>query len=71
MAKAISRMATIVEVLQREISTADKLAAKTGASARQIYRDIATLKKIGLPIEGEAGFGYAMRLRKGVGLFNG
>ncbi|RWC91696.1 MAG: HTH domain-containing protein [Mesorhizobium sp.] len=69
--KALNRLAKIVNTLEGGISTADKLAAHTGVSVRQTYRDIAALKQIGLPIEGEPGFGYAMRLRKGVGLHHG
>ncbi|RWM29455.1 HTH domain-containing protein [Mesorhizobium sp.] len=64
-------MAKIVALLESGISTAEKMAAENKASLRQTYRDIAALKAIGMPIEGEAGLGYALRVRKGAGLSHG
>ena len=71
MTKATIRMGKIVVALRKGITTADKLAAASRASVRQTYRDIATLKQWGMPIEGSAGLGYALRVRKGAGLSHG
>ncbi|WBU53269.1 YafY family protein [Paracoccus sp. SCSIO 75233] len=40
--------------------TAGRLAAETGVSRRQLYRDIATLRAGGALIDGEAGVGYRL-----------
>lgn len=40
--------------------TAARLAGETGVSARQLYRDIATLRAGGALIDGEAGVGYRL-----------
>lgn len=40
--------------------TAARLAAETGVSQRQLYRDIATLRAGGALIDGEAGLGYTL-----------
>ncbi|MDO5704780.1 MAG: YafY family protein [Paracoccus sp. (in: a-proteobacteria)] len=40
--------------------TAIRLAAETGVSPRQLYRDIATLRAGGALIDGEAGVGYTL-----------
>ncbi|MEZ5869129.1 MAG: WYL domain-containing protein [Defluviimonas denitrificans] len=40
--------------------TASRLAAETGVSPRQLYRDIATLRAGGALIDGEAGVGYRL-----------
>ena len=40
--------------------TAERLAAETGVSPRQLYRDIATLRAGGALIDGEAGLGYRL-----------
>ncbi|MFW8595829.1 helix-turn-helix transcriptional regulator [Cribrihabitans neustonicus] len=40
--------------------TAARLAAETGVSQRQLYRDIATLRAGGALIDGEAGVGYRL-----------
>lgn len=41
-------------------ATAARLAAETGVSQRQLYRDIATLRAGGALIDGEAGLGYRL-----------
>jgi predicted DNA-binding transcriptional regulator YafY len=41
--------------------TAQTLARRLETSVRTVYRDIATLQAQGLPIDGSAGFGYALR----------
>jgi len=40
--------------------TAERLAAETEISRRQLYRDIATLRAGGVLIDGAAGFGYTL-----------
>jgi predicted DNA-binding transcriptional regulator YafY len=40
--------------------TAARLAAETGVSRRQLYRDVATLRAGGALIDGEAGVGYRL-----------
>lgn len=39
------------------------IAAQLGISERTIYRDVAALKRAGLPIKGERGVGYMLRPR--------
>ncbi|MCG8479147.1 MAG: YafY family transcriptional regulator [Spirochaetales bacterium] len=41
--------------------TASELSTKFGVSIRTVYRDIASLQRQGVPIEGEAGVGYVLR----------
>jgi predicted DNA-binding transcriptional regulator YafY len=41
--------------------TAQTLARRLETSVRTVYRDIAALQAQGLPIDGSAGFGYALR----------
>lgn len=41
--------------------TARELSKTFGVSVRTIYRDIASLQRHGVPIEGEAGIGYILR----------
>ena len=45
----------------RRPATAAGLASETGVSVRTVYRDIAALKQLGAPIDGEAGLGYLLR----------
>jgi biotin operon repressor len=40
--------------------TAARLAAETGVSVRQVYRDVGALRAAGGRIDGEAGYGYAL-----------
>ena len=57
------RLFEIIQILRRArapVRAAD-LAAELGVSTRTIYRSIATLQGMRVPIEGEAGVGYAMR----------
>lgn len=56
-----SRRAQIIAALNGRLTTADQVAAEIGVSIRTIYRDIATLRAEGAPIEGEAGIGYTIR----------
>ncbi len=55
------RLFQIVQALRggRRV-TAQALAERLEVSARTIYRDIADLQGSGVPVEGEAGFGYVM-----------
>lgn len=56
------RLFRIVQFLRsRRLTTAEWLAGKLEVSRRTIYRDIADLGASGVPIEGEAGVGYALR----------
>lgn len=56
------RLMRLMDVMRRLPSpvTAGRLAAETGVSARQLYRDIATLRAGGALIDGEAGLGYTL-----------
>ncbi len=56
------RLFRIVQALRGgRLVTARHLAERLEVSARTIYRDIADLQGNGVPIEGEAGYGYVMR----------
>jgi len=56
------RLFRIVQFLRsRRLTTAAWLAERLEVSTRTIYRDIADLSLSGMPIEGEAGVGYALR----------
>jgi predicted DNA-binding transcriptional regulator YafY len=53
----------IVQFLRRgRLLTAQKLAEKLQVSPRTIYRDVRDLQLSGMPVEGEAGVGYTLRL---------
>src|SRR5262249_26770227 len=55
------RLFQIVQLLRsRRIVTAGEIAAELEVSLRTVYRDIADLCACGVPIEGEAGVGYAL-----------
>ncbi|RWR04463.1 helix-turn-helix transcriptional regulator [Paenirhodobacter populi] len=56
------RLMRLMDVLRRlpPPVTAGRLAAETGVSQRQLYRDIATLRAGGALIDGEAGVGYVL-----------
>lgn len=57
------RMFQIIEHLRaaRRGLTGGKLAERLGVSLRTIYRDIAALQAMGVPIDGAAGVGYLIR----------
>lgn len=56
------RLFEIIQWLRsRNVTTAQWLAEKLEVSERTIYRDIRDLMSSGVPIEGEAGVGYALR----------
>lgn len=46
---------------RRRAMTAAEIAERLGASRRTIYRDIASLQAMGVPIDGAAGLGYVLR----------
>lgn len=55
------RLFQIVQHLRRRrVTTATRLAEALGVSPRTIYRDIRDLSLSGVPVEGEAGIGYAL-----------
>ena len=56
------RMMRLMDILRRLPApvTAARLAAETGISPRQLYRDIATLRAGGALIDGAAGLGYTL-----------
>ncbi|MAG54972.1 MAG: DNA-binding transcriptional regulator [Planctomycetes bacterium] len=55
------RLFQIVQLLRhRRVVTAAQLARELEVSERTIYRDVRDLVSSGVPIEGEAGVGYAM-----------
>lgn len=56
------RLMRLMDLLRRlpPPATAARLAAETGVSPRQLYRDIATLRAGGALIDGEAGLGYTL-----------
>lgn len=57
------RLLQLVQLLRRHRRpvTAETLAESLEISVRSLYRDIATLRAQGAPIEGEAGLGYVLR----------
>lgn len=50
----------IIRAAQRPV-TAEALAAELEVSVRTVYRDVAALQAMRIPVEGEAGVGYVMR----------
>lgn len=58
-----SRMFEIIQMLRRAKSpvTADAMADMLEVTKRTVYRDIAALQAMRVPIDGEAGIGYVMR----------
>lgn len=56
------RLFQIIQFLRaRSTATAAEIARALEVAPRTIYRDLADLKSNGVPIDGEAGVGYAMR----------
>ncbi|MCA9541230.1 MAG: HTH domain-containing protein [Myxococcales bacterium] len=53
------RFTRIVRILRLEgQTTAERLAETFGVSVRTLYRDIAALRSMGVPVVGEPGIGY-------------
>jgi predicted DNA-binding transcriptional regulator YafY len=57
------RMLDLIALLRgrRRPLTAAEIAERLGASRRTVYRDIAGLQAMGVPIDGAAGLGYILR----------
>lgn len=53
-----SRFIQIIRILRDEEVTAEALAERFGVSMRTVYRDIAALRRQGVPVVGEPGVGY-------------
>jgi predicted DNA-binding transcriptional regulator YafY len=49
----------------RDVATAADLAAELGVTVRTVHRDLATLRQMGVPVEGERGSGGGLRLEHG------
>ncbi|MGE5211896.1 MAG: helix-turn-helix transcriptional regulator [Acidobacteriota bacterium] len=68
-AGAIGRVARLEELklllAEREYTTTADLAADLGVSLRTLYRDLATLRELGLPIGGLSGRGGGVFLERG------
>ena len=57
------RLFRLVLLLRRaRVTTAQRLARELEVSERTVYRDIQSLILSGVPVEGEAGVGYVLRL---------
>jgi len=63
MAERSNRLFEVIQLLRSASKplTADHLAERLEVTKRTIYRDIAALQSMRIPIEGEAGIGYMMR----------
>lgn len=62
MSKA-TRLMDLLQLLRRRRRAAQggEIARELGVSLRTVYRDIAALREQGVPVEGEAGVGFALR----------
>ncbi len=57
----VDRLLALILYLQsRPLSTAEEMAAYFGLSVRTVYRDLAALRETGVPIDAQAGVGYAL-----------
>jgi predicted DNA-binding transcriptional regulator YafY len=66
MATSTSRLLELLEVLQgRPLVTGRELGDRLGVDRRTVRRDVATLQRLGIPVEGERGVGGGYRLRPG------
>src|SRR4051794_6168455 len=60
------RVLALLEALQdRSSATGPELAAKLGTDVRTLRRDVAALRALGIPVEGERGRGGSYRLKPG------
>jgi predicted DNA-binding transcriptional regulator YafY len=50
---------------QRDVTTAGELAVELDVSVRTVHRDLATLRDLGTPVEGDRGRGGGLRLEQG------
>ena len=61
-----SRLLELLELLQaKPLVTGRELGDRLGIDRRTVRRDIATLQRLGIPVEGERGVGGGYRLRPG------
>jgi predicted DNA-binding transcriptional regulator YafY len=66
MATPTSRLLELLELLQgRPLVTGRELGDRLGVDRRTVRRDVATLQRLGIPVEGERGVGGGYRLRPG------
>jgi predicted DNA-binding transcriptional regulator YafY len=62
----VTRLEALKSLLAaRDVTTAGELAAELGVSARTLHRDLATLRDLGTPIDGDRGRGGGLRLERG------
>lgn len=63
MSRRSERLLALMQALRRRRRpvTGQELADEMGVSVRSLYRDIDTLKSLGLDVEGEAGIGFSLR----------
>jgi predicted DNA-binding transcriptional regulator YafY len=54
-----------VLLADRDATTAGELATELGVSVRTVQRDLAALRELGMPIEGDRGRGGGIRLERG------
>lgn len=52
--------AILVKLQSRPVVTAQEIADQFGVSLRTVYRDIRSLEESGIPVSGEAGYGYSL-----------
>ncbi len=63
---AVLRLDALKSLLaQRDYTTVADLAAELGVSTRTLHRDLALLREMGVPVEGERGRGGGLRLEPG------
>lgn len=66
MASPTSRLLELLELLQaKPLVTGRDLGDRLGVDRRTVRRDVATLQRLGIPVEGERGVGGGYRLRPG------
>jgi predicted DNA-binding transcriptional regulator YafY len=66
MGSPTGRLLELLELLQAEpLVTGAELAARLGVDRRTVRREVATLQRLGIPVEGERGVGGGYRLRPG------
>src|SRR5690554_2762447 len=63
MSRRSERLLALMQALRRRRRpvTGQVLAEEMGVSVRSLYRDIETLKSLGLDVDGEAGIGFWLR----------
>ncbi|WP_165989340.1 YafY family protein [Streptomyces sp. YIM 98790] len=62
----VQRLEALKSLLaDRDTTTAAELAAELGVSTRTVQRDVAALRRSGMPVEGDRGRGGGLRLERG------